>query len=579
MSTENSVKISQLTKVEDITKLKNNQWFLAIDPTTASSWKNVQIKYQTISNDIGEKAIAKSKEYTDTQITALQTSFNSKLANDINTYATSPINLITANANSMPSLTAVYQKGRETAALSIVNLSNELLTKQTGKLDMLSTGLSTLAKAYVDEKIQVVNVNVAKLTSDVGSLNTSLTNLTTKVNNLTDSVSTATQLGTAFGNVNTRIANVEDTVGSLSTSPATDSKLGLIQLGFNNAGNCYGVKLNANNQAYIELSGGGGGDGEPDGWYEVKEYVLTSLKPTFGSNCLKYYSTVNVLSNAITAITDKFEQKLQYSKDTFSVNDEYHVIVLDNKYSGKDEEYYYIVKDQTIVPIEEQLIVDNPELENKKYIEIVDATAIHAASSVDLSEQTYIDEDGEEHDISLLNKYNIILTPDNIYVVKENGSSKRAETAVVSNACYIAPSQKYEAKYIAYIDINYSIGKALRDFSQLKYDFIGSITEVIEKSIDEFVNDYSQTKTFYNTSSIEIQPNSTKHIAITIDSIAKYTPIAIKNITVDNINILTTSASIFNNNVYITLLNNSNNTIILQTNKISSEVQYIRVAV
>jgi len=68
---------------------------------------------------------------------------------------------------------------------------------------------------------------------------------------------------------------------------------------------------------------------------------------------LKYYSTVNVLSNAITAITDKFEQKLQYSKDTFSVNDEYHVIVLDNKYSGKDEEYYYIVKDQTIVPIEE----------------------------------------------------------------------------------------------------------------------------------------------------------------------------------------------------------------------------------
>lgn len=580
MAIENSIRISQLDKVDQTSQLNGNQYFLGIKTSETGSWKNIQIQYQAISDDIAETAIGRAKTYTNEQIAALNTSFTDQLTSSMDINAIRPINNIKHNASDMPSLTAVYQKGRETAALSIVNLSNELLTKQTGKLDMLSTGLSTIAKAYVDENIQVVNGHIAEVTSTVDGVNTNLTNLASRVDTLTGNISTALQLKLAFDNTNDKITGVENNFNNFLTSPATATEFGLIKIGYvdDPDSKCYGVKLNAENKAYVNIpnSGGGGGGGGslPVEWPTVKEYVLTTLFTLLGESGEKYSNTIVQIEN----IADALSTQIQYFNDVAYANAKYDVVKIDSHYTSDGTKYYVATDDDVI---EDSVVVGK---------QLIQAPNIIYATSVILNPTDgdyYIDGDGNTkyvsdlHDNEIIEEYHddeLVAT----YVIEEDTDSTKY--AIKINELYKASSVILDSAdstiATSYVIQTYSILNRINAVQNALQNFID---EGVYDKTRQLLNELFISDDIYNNSSVSINANSTKTIFIQAPNKVvhddTYKPLGVDTIEINDNDIEIVSATIFNNKVSLTLLNTSNDAKVFNVNSIKVNLTYRNITI
>lgn len=583
----------RLSELPQASKTFFDHRFLAIEPSGTNSYKNVIVQYGTISTDILNDAVLSANSHSDTQLTQKYNTLVSKIDTDVGQVTTS-INDMKARAGNMITLTATCMSARTEAALSIDSLSTKIFRPESGALDLLSSVLSSAAKGYTDSNIQTLNTTIGDLETSLNTgiqqLNLDLDGLTATVNSVSTNVSSVGELNNAFQTVNNNITSLNDIVVSLKDSVATDTKLGLIKIGYADDpdNHYYGVRLQEG-KAYVCVPGGGGGGGGslPIEWYDVKDYVLYNLSNAFGTNCTKYNNTIATINNTLDEISSRFI----YANDTFSVEDEYHVVVLDSAYAKTQDNKYYIATDEPIDPNKEHIPEYDPELTYRYLVEVI-ADKIYYAKSIDLAEQKFIDEDDISHDIDTLEKYDLILVDNKVYVVKEStvGTRILAEEANTSNACYVAKAKDEEdeeddenaadiIKYVSYININYNIGKFLLDFIAVKEDITTLVNDAINESendiIKYIIQSYSVVYESSNSESIELQANSTKTVVIELTSVSKYTPIAIQTVEIDNANVHITAASTFNNKAYVTLFNNSNDAITLAVGDINIEVRYI----
>lgn len=579
----------RLSELPQASKTFFDHRFLAIEPSGTNSYKNVVVQYGTISTDILNDAVLSANSHSDTQLTQKYNALVSKIDSDVGQVTTSINNMKARAGNNMITLTATCMSARTEAALSIDKLSTKIFSPESGALDLLSSVLSSAAKGYTDSNIQTLNTTIGdletSLNTDIQKLNLDLDGLTATVNSVSTNVSSVGELNNTFQTINNSITSLNDIVVSLKDSVATDTKLGLIKIGYTDDpdNHYYGVRLQEG-KAYVCVPGGGGGGGGslPIEWYDVKDYVLYSLSNTFGNNCDKYLNTITLLNTALDEISARFI----YSNDTFSVDDEYHVIVLDSSYVGAPDNKYYIATNEIIDPDKEQIPDYDPALSYRYLVEVI-ADKIYYAKSINLEEQTFIDENDISHAIGTLAKYDLILVDNKVYVVKEFtvGTTILAEEATTSIACYVIKAKNDEnataTKYVSYISINYNIGKLFQDFITVKENILSLVNDAIHESedntIEYIVQNYSIVRDFQNSESIEILPNSTKTAVIELTSISKYTPITIQSAEVENDNIHITAASTFNNKAYVTLLNTSNNAVTLTENNVNITVRYILI--